>query len=267
MIDFAFLDSGTGGIPYLLKLKEMMPEAECVYIGDTANFPYGVKQKEDIIKCVISVVRKIILKFNPKVIVIACNTMSVNALDALRSVFPETIFVGTVPAIKLAASLSKNRKLGLLATNSTCESPYNKELMAKFAADCELITRADPKLISFIEHESFSADQMILEAAVLPSVDYFRAQGCDAIILGCTHFLNLVDVFQKVAGSKISIVDSREGVCKRAIDLLDEDQLPEKNGHNPVSELYITGFYDKKDKKEYDIICNCHNISFGGILE
>jgi len=302
-VDFAFLDSGTGGIPYLLRLKELMPEAKCVYVGDTANFPYGEKTHEEIVRCVTNIVKKIILSFHPKVIVIACNTMSVNALSALRSIFPDTLFVGTVPAIKLAASFSKTRKLGLLATSSTCQSPYNQELMEKFASDCELITRADPKLISFIEHESFTADSIVLEAAVLPAVDFFRVQGCDAIILGCTHFLNLADVFQNVAGTRIKIVDSRDGVCKHAVEVWKESVQKQENkgvaemcsaegvaenteggcsqgkaadccdlaqsGRFPSytpSKLYISGFYDKKDEKEYDVICNRYNLSFGGII-
>ena len=86
MVDFAFVDSGTGGIPYLLHLKEKCPTAKCVYIGDTANFPYGEKSHEEIVNCVLDCTAKIIGSFNPKVIILACNTMSVNALDVVRSV-------------------------------------------------------------------------------------------------------------------------------------------------------------------------------------
>ena len=89
MTDFVFIDSGTGGIPYLLHLKNYLPQANCVYVGDTKNFPYGTKSSEEIIKCVTSLVQKIIEKFNPLVIVVACNTMSVNALDSLRKEFPK----------------------------------------------------------------------------------------------------------------------------------------------------------------------------------
>ena len=143
-------DSGVGGIPYMTTLMQRAPNANCVYVADTANFPYGEKTHEQVVKCVTDLVGKIISKFAPKVIVVACNTMSVNALEALRENFPDVKFVGTVPAIKLAASISKNRRIGLLATHATCENPYNIELKNKFASDCTLINRADPKLISFI---------------------------------------------------------------------------------------------------------------------
>ena len=86
MVDFAFLDSGTGGIPYLTYLLEKNPAASCVYIGDTANFPSGAKTHEEIVKCVLSITDRIIKSFNPRIIVIACNTMSVNTLDVLSFV-------------------------------------------------------------------------------------------------------------------------------------------------------------------------------------
>lgn len=283
-VDFAFLDSGTGGIPYLAYLKELSPESKCVYVGDNANFPYGEKSHDEIVKCVLSAAKKIIDKFNPKVFVIACNTMSVNSLDILREAFPDTKFVGTVPAIKVAGDNSKKRCIGLLATNATCNHPYNQDLKNHFAADCKMVLRGDPELISFIEHESFTATDEEIEAAVRPSVEFFRREGCDEIILGCTHFLNLVEVFKKIAAPDIEIVDSRDGVAKRALNLLKgvagmcpAEGVAEKTAAlrglwsqgetSPAKPaLFVTGFSDKKDEKEYDVICKRYNLEFGGLL-
>ena len=118
-VDFAFIDSGKGGIPYMRRLLEICPAAECVYVGDSKNFPYGEKSQQEIINLVTDLCQKIIHRFDPKAIIVACNTMSVNALDELRETFPDVKFVGTVPAIKLASSLSQRRKIGLIASNST----------------------------------------------------------------------------------------------------------------------------------------------------
>ena len=109
MTDFVFIDSGVGGIPYMTALLQKAPDASCVYVADNANFPYGEKTHEEVVNCVVSVVQKICDKFNPRVIVLACNTISVNALEVLRQKFPQIKFVGTVPAIKLAASITKNK--------------------------------------------------------------------------------------------------------------------------------------------------------------
>ena len=284
MVDFAFLDSGTGGIPYLLHLMEKSPESECIYVGDTANFPYGQKSHEEVVDCAISVCKKIVEKFNPKVIVVACNTMSVNALDILREAFPEQKFVGTVPAIKVAGDISKKRCIGLLATNATIQHPYNQDLKNHFAGDCKMILQGAPELISFIEKKSFTASGEEIENAIRPTVEFFRQQGCDVIILGCTHFLNYADVFKKLAMPDIKVVDSVEGVVNRALDLqagvagrrlspaegVGRNEVRPQGETSPSlkthSKVYITGFYDKKDEKEYDVICKRHNLEFGGII-
>ena len=96
-VNFAFLDSGTGGLPYLKYLKAERPDSACVYVGDTKNFPYGEKTAGQIIEKSCGCAEKIIKKWNPDAVVVACNTISVSALDELRRRFPGTPFVGTVP--------------------------------------------------------------------------------------------------------------------------------------------------------------------------
>lgn len=216
-VDFAFLDSGTGGIPYMLALKEKMPSARCVYLGDTAHFPYGEKSPDEVTRSAAATIRLIVEKWHPKAIVIACNTISVTSLDDLRALFPETPIVGTVPAIKLAANVTKNKRIGLLATNATVNHPYCARLTRDFASDCTVFSRGDPDLISFIEHELFTATPKQKRAAVTPAVEFFSAHDCDTIILGCTHFTHVADEIAAVAGNKVRVVDSREGVANQAI--------------------------------------------------
>ncbi|MBQ0003300.1 MAG: glutamate racemase [Treponema sp.] len=269
MADFVFLDSGTGGIPYLTYLLGKLPHADCVYVGDTKNFPYGEKNHEEIVKCVLDIAKKIIEKFNPKVFIIACNTMSVNTLDVLREAFPETQFVGTVPAIKVASEVSKKRTVGLLATRSTVEHPYNIDLKNHFASDCRLILRADPDLISFIEKKSFTATKDECKAAVLPAVKYFAEQKSDTMILGCTHFLNLADLIQEVAdevtGGELKVIDSREGVVNRAISIFNSTGGISSDGEYKAK-LFITGLAEEKDKEEYDVICKRYSLEWGGVI-
>ena len=291
MTDFVFIDSGVGGIPYMMKLLEKKPDATCLYVADTANFPYGEKSHEDVVKCVTELVKKIKSQFEPKVIVLACNTMSVNALEALRADFPSVKFVGTVPAIKLAASVSKNRRIGLLATHATCENPYNIELKNKFAGECTIVNRADPELISFIEHNAFTASREECLDAVKPAVDFFRAENCDVIILGCTHFLNFTDVFEEACEPDIKVVDSVDGVVRHALQVLAAAQAqpsprlaknsppdcfyPANAGPLPkgaafpsqTPNLFITGFRDREEENQYNVLCSRFGIKFGGLLK
>lgn len=286
MTDFVFIDSGVGGIPYMTTLIKRAPEASCVYVADTANFPYGEKSHEQVVSSVISLVEKICKQFEPSVIVVACNTMTVNALDTLREKFPMVKIVGTVPAIKLAASVSKKRRIGLLATKATCENPYNIELKNKFASDCELICRADGTLVSFIEHNAFTASRGECLAAVKPSIDFFRKEDCDAVILGCTHFLNFTDIFEAACEPDIKVVDSVDGVVRHAIEVggvagvAQVKTKTEKETPVPAPEvlqgktstsyfspsLFITGFRDTAEENQYNVLCSRFGIQFGGLL-
>ena len=260
MTDFAFVDSGVGGIPYMLRLLEKEPSASCVYIADTKNFPYGTKTHEQVVNCVVPLIEKIRTQFSPSVFVLACNTISVNALETLRKTFPDTQFVGTVPAIKLAASVSKKRRIGLIATKATCENPYNLELKKNFANDCELVLRADGELVSFIENNAFTATREECLNAIKPAVEFFRNKDCDVIILGCTHFLNFTELFKEACGTDITVVDSVDGVVRHAISVAKDSFTPGQNSKAPL--LLITGNPENSERSQYNVICERYNIKF-----
>lgn len=269
-VDFAFLDSGTGGIPYMIDLKKKMPEARCLYLGDTEHFPYGEKSVSQIIECSGSAIERIISRWQPKTIIIACNTISVAALDSLRTRFPQVPIVGTVPAVKLAAKFSKNRRIGFLATNAAVNHPYSKKLIEDFASDCTVISRGDPDLIAFIEHDFFIASEAERLEAVKPAVDFFIRNDCDTIILGCTHFTHVASYVQKAAGEGIKVVDSRDGVSNQAIRVELGSCVPVVQDAGTGSEIPDMSFFvtaaDDEQEKEYRTLCKNCNIPWGGIL-
>lgn len=264
-VDFAFLDSGTGGIPYMLYLKKKAPFAKCVYLGDTINFPYGEKTPDEICKCAKSACEKLIKNFSPTAIVIACNTISVTALDELRKTFPNTAFVGTVPAIKLAAEVSKNHRIGLLATNQSVNNPYTDKLIADFAQNCYVAKLGEPKLIEFIEKSLFTATENEIKNAILPSLDFFKKGNVDTIILGCTHFLHISDKIAKYAGNEIKIVDSREGVTNQALRIL--EKMPKNTTKIKTIDKSFFVTSEKNEKKEYEILSEKLNLFYGGVLQ
>lgn len=272
--DIAFLDSGTGGIPYMLALYEKLPDSNFVYLGDTINFPYGEKSQEEVISCATAVIRNIIERWNPKTLVIACNTISVTALDSLRKTFPELPIVGTVPAIKLGAKETKNKRIGLLATNATVKHEYCRKLIQDFASDCTVFSRGDPDLVSFIEHKFFNSTDEEKQAAIKPAMDFFREKNCDTIILGCTHFTHIAEDFKKAAGNEIKIIDSREGVSNQAIFKLKNEtgkwKLKEDLPQTENLELQNLSFFvtaaTKDEEDEYKLLCKRLNIPWGGII-
>jgi glutamate racemase len=257
---YAFLDSGSGGLPYLAQLKSHAPEASCVYLADTAHFPYGEKTRDEVIAYAVKTVDRLLERFSPEVIVIACNTISVAALPTLRKAF-DIPFVGTVPAVKLAAASSENRRIGLLATERTVTDPYTDELIAKFAPDCEFIRIGDSTLISRIEGELVTAPKAARIAAVRPSIDRFREADVDTIILACTHFLHVSDEIHEVAGPGIRIIDSREGVVHQALRL-----VPPRQYAHSESACFITGGVSKEIEARYETYAKLFGISWGGTL-
>lgn len=277
-VDFAFLDSGTGGIPYMMELKHKMPEARCVYVGDTAHFPYGEKSADEVTESAAASITEIVRRWDPDTLVIACNTISVTSLAELRSRFPSLPIVGTVPAIRLAARVSRNKRIGLLATNATVRHPYCEDLIRKYAADCEIFKRGDPDLISFIEHSLFTATAEERMAAVQPAVSQFLDQGCDTIILGCTHFTHVAGSIAAAAGKDVQVVDSRDGVAKQALKVWKgtedaegqgflpegKDPLPYRSDLPADKSFFVTRLRSPEDEEEYRDLCASFRIPWGG---
>jgi glutamate racemase len=212
-----------------------------VYLADREYFPYGSRERPDLIHRLTSLLTCLREQYNPKLGVLACNTASVSALRALRDSFPGLPLVGTVPAVKPAAEASKARHIGVLGTARTINDPYIAELAARYGPDCALTAIAAPDLVEFVEHRYAAAGAEERRAAVRPYIDEFRRAGADAIVLGCTHFLFLLDTF-KAAAVDMSIHDSVEGVSRRVEALLDQGNLradPAALGRKNV--LLVTG--------------------------
>ncbi|MDR2941630.1 MAG: glutamate racemase [Treponema sp.] len=215
-----FLDSGIGGIPYCRDFLKRNGMETVYYLADRENFPYGPRKKEEIASILISLTEKLLAKINPKLAVIACNTASVSALSPLRQKFPGLPFVGTVPAIKPAVSACKSGKTGVLGTERTIADIRGLNLET---GGCEITGVSAPELVEFVEKRIVSADEKEKKEIVKKYVDLFREQGIDALVLGCTHFLYLIDEFRREAEPQIKIFDSLDGITNRIEFLLNEN--------------------------------------------
>ncbi|MDR0993757.1 MAG: glutamate racemase [Verrucomicrobiota bacterium] len=210
-----FFDSGAGGLPYFTAFHKRNPYEYAVYTADRANFPYGEKSKGEITDILMRTAGALIGRFEPKAAVLACNTASVSALAALREAFPAIPWVGTVPAVKPAVMGSRTRRVGVIGTERTIEDPYIAELATKYAPDAEIIGVAAPDVVRFAEAGGESAPFDEQRRALLPSIARFREAGVDALVLGCTHFLLVLDAFRAVCAPDIAVYDSVEGVVRR----------------------------------------------------
>lgn len=210
-------DSGVGGLSIGQSLRQRLPGVHLSFLADNAGFPYGNQPEEVVIRRTVQLVTGQLAQRPADVVVLACNTASTVALPALRAVVPVPV-IGVVPAIKPAAALSLNRRIGLLATPATIRRPYLDQLIADFAADCAITRVGQPDLVHWIERWAQGAElpEQALEQALLP----LKEAQVDTVVLGCTHYPLIVDCFRRLLPGVQFWVDSGDAIARRAEALL-----------------------------------------------
>ncbi len=238
-----FIDSGIGGLPYVQAFRGAAPEASIIYLADRGHFPYGEKTNDQLVDILVKLVGIAKRRWSLSFVVIACNTASVAALEALRAAYPDLPFVGTVPAVKPAVLASARRRIGVLATERTVRDPYVRLLVDRYASDIDVLALGAPELVVFVEQRLCAASDDEREAFVRPYVDRFRDAGADALVLGCTHFLHLASEFHRLASPDILVYDSIVGVAQRAASLWTELENNNSISSKEIAstELYVTG--------------------------
>jgi glutamate racemase len=218
-----FFDSGVGGLSVLEPTRTLLPNAPIVYVADNAGFPYGERTEEDIAARIPALLGRVVERFSPRLVVIACNTASTIALDTVRAAL-ELPVVGTVPAIKPASEISKTRVIGVLGTQATVRQPYVDDLAARFAADCTVIRHGSPELVELAEAKLAGQSVTVeaVRAGALPMFEVPRGEDIDVIVLACTHF-RLLDEELRSAFPGVELVDGAQGIARRIAFLTRQD--------------------------------------------
>lgn len=203
-------DSGKGGTTVLEAIKRKLPDEEYLYIGDSENCPYGEKTDEKLKKIVYDIVMQL-KNSGADVIVIACNTATTRCIDYLRATFPDTVFVGTEPAINLAVKKNAKRIL-VLATPGTSKSERLLLMIEQNKTDQIIDVLACPGLADAVEKDQ-DVDKVLHSLLDDVSKDY------DVIVLGCTHYSLIKEKIQEFfPGSEL--IDGNEGVVNRVVELV-----------------------------------------------
>ena len=220
-----FFDSGVGGLSVLAPTRALLPNAPIVYAADSAGFPYGTKTDAELADRVPALLGRLVERFRPRLVVVACNTASTIALDHARAALDIPV-VGTVPAIKPAAEMSRSRVIGVLGTEATVRQPYVDNLASAFASDCTLIRHGSAELVALAEAklagEAVSAEAVA--AAVRPLA---AAEGLDAVVLACTHFPLLAEELAEALPG-VAFVDGGPGIARRIAFLTKGQPWPDK---------------------------------------
>jgi glutamate racemase len=221
----AIFDSGIGGLPYLEAARARLGTESFVYLGDRAGFPYGSKSREEVRDRVLGIVDSLVSAFGPKALVIACNTASQAGLEAAREAHPGLPIIGTVPAVKPAVERSRSGVVGLIGSAGCVEDPYLDALVARYAKGVEVVREGAQALVFFVERRAAVALEAERREAVAPFVKPLIARGVDEIVLACTHFLHVGGAIAAEAGPGVGVIDSREGVVRRLVQVLAERGL------------------------------------------
>lgn len=218
-------DSGVGGLSVLKEIQALLPDVDITYVADDAGFPYGAWMERKLVDHVIDLMGQLIATHRPDLVVIACNTASTLVLPALRQRF-DTPFVGTVPAIKTAASTTRSRVVAVLATPGTVKRDYTRALIDTYASHLDIALIGAQSLASLAEAymrgEPIS-DQAV-KAEIRPCFRDIRGRKTDTIVLGCTHYPFLTNTFKRVAPWSVTWIDPAPAIARRVAALLGRDE-------------------------------------------
>jgi len=205
-------DSGVGGLTVLRALRKQLPDERFVYLGDTARLPYGTKSPESVVRYSIQAVGKLV-RFDIKCLVVACNTASALALDALRIQFAPLPVIGVVePGAEAGCHASASGRIVVIATDSTVRGGVYERAIHRRRPNAQVIMRACPLFVALAE-EGWTAGPIVAAIAHRYLDDLFavpNAERPDTLVLGCTHFPALRNVLQDVVGPNVTIVDSAQ---------------------------------------------------------
>lgn len=214
-----FFDSGIGGRCILDAFKRLCPDEPTIYVADTANCPYGNKPPEAIVRLAKGIAGDLIRR-DCEVVVVACNTATAAAIDALRTTWPNVPFVGMEPAVKPAALGSQTGVVGVLATRGTFNGRLYRTTSAHVPGNVKIIECVADEFVGLVERGETDGPEA--QAAVRARLEPLLAAGADRIVLGCTHFPHLKPLMERIAADRAEIIDPSEAVARRIRDVLQE---------------------------------------------
>ena len=230
-------DSGVGGTSIWKEVHSLLPNESTIYLADSKNAPYGIKGKERIIELCIKNA-ELLLEKECKLIVVACNTATTNAIDYLRANF-NVPFIGIEPAIKPAALHTKTNAVGILATKGTLSSALFSKTSSAFASNIKVVEQEGNGIVELIESGKLHTDAMetLLASYLKPMIE----AKIDHLVLGCTHYPYLTSLLVKMLPKEVKIIDSGEAVARQTKTVLDQHGLLNTQIKSSVNQFFTNG--------------------------
>ncbi len=230
-------DSGVGGLTVLKAIKKLLPNENLVYLGDTARVPYGNKSKENIVRYSLDNTR-FLMKFDIKLLVVACNTSTAMSLDILKESFPIPILGVIEPGARRALEVTKTGRIGVIGTEATVKSGAYAKVIKELNKEVVVFSKACPLFVPMVE-EGLTKGK-IAEEVVKLYLSYFDTHFIDTIILGCTHYPLLKPLIKGYFKGQINVVDSANETAKAVRFLLEKHHILNNENAIGKASFYVT---------------------------
>ena len=234
-------DSGVGGLSVLREIRRELPAEDLIYVADSGYAPYGDRPEGYVRDRAVAVMEFLRTK-DIKAVVVACNTATGIAVDALRARYGVPI-VAIEPAVKPAVARSRSRIVGVLATTQTLAGQKFAKLVSTHAGDVEVLTQAAPGLVDHVETGQLDtpSTRSLVERYLRPMLD----KGADTVVLGCTHYPFLADLIREVAGPDVAVIDSAAPVARELRRRLQAVRLLAPDDRRGTETFWTTGSSDR----------------------
>ena len=231
------LDSGVGGLSVVREIQRLLPAEDLLYIGDSSWCPYGEKSVEEIQGRVFTIADELIGR-GCKMLVIACNSATIAAVEALRVAYPLPI-VGMEPGVRPAVNRTRSGVVGVFATEASIRGEKFHRLLDHHSGKVRVITRPCPEFVDLVEAGDLSGEYA--EAVVSAHVDPMLEEGADVLVLGCTHYPFLRPLIESAAGDAVDLIDTGAAVVRQVQRRLDEEGVLANSSTSGEVCVFTTG--------------------------
>lgn len=241
-VPIGVFDSGVGGLTVVKEIMRALPQESVIYYGDTARVPYGSKSAETITAYSRQIARFLMTQ-EVKAIVVACNTVSALALETIKEEF-DVPFVGVVkPGARMAAQATRNKKIGVIATEGTIQSGIYEQFLKTTSPEVEVFGKACPLFVPLAE-EGWLTDAVTKQVAERYLME-LKERGVDTLVLGCTHYPLLRGVISEVMGETVTLVNPAYETARELCYVLEDRHLLRESEVLPVHKFYVSDGAEK----------------------
>lgn len=232
------LDSGVGGLTVVKEVMRQLPMESILYIGDSARCPYGPRPKEEIRRFTFEMIQ-FLLRFDPKIIVIACNTATSVVLEEAKRWLKIPVVGVIEPGARAAIRESKSGKIGVIGTIGTIQSGMYEKVLKRTHPEIEVVSKACPNLVPLVEENDLLSSRAL--KVVKEELADLTSQKIETLVLGCTHYPLIAPLIQEVMGEEVNLISSAEETANEVSAILSENRMLAPQGSEPEHHLFTTG--------------------------